>query len=95
MKIKLFFEALLKFLLGLISVGLLIFIPANTIKYWNGWLFMCLLFIPMFIVGGDMMIKNPNLLKSRLDAKEKENKRKQGAVTVEGKLLQPFSNEVR
>lgn len=76
MKIKLFFEALLKFLLGLISVGLLIFIPANTIKYWNGWLFMCLLFIPMFIVGGVMMIKNPNLLKSRLDAKEKENKQK-------------------
>ena len=76
MNIKLFFEALLKFLLGFVFVGLLIFIPANTIKFWNGWLFMGLLFIPMFIAGIFMMIKNPELLKSRLDAKEKENEQK-------------------
>lgn len=76
MNIKLFFEALLKFLLGLILIGLLIFIPANTIKFWNGWLFMGLLFIPMFIAGIFMMIKNPELLKSRLDAKENENEQK-------------------
>ena len=76
MNIKLFFEALLKFLLGIILIGLLIFIPANTIKYWNGWLFMGLLFIPMFIVGIVMMIKAPDLLKSRLDAKEKEGEQK-------------------
>jgi len=76
MNIKLFIEALLKFLLGLIVIGLVIFIPANTIKYWNGWLFMALLFIPMFIAGISMMIKDPNLLKSRLDAKETEGEQK-------------------
>lgn len=76
MSIKLFFEALLKFLIGMIMVALMIFIPANTINYWNGWLFMALLFIPMFIGGIVMMIKNPNLLKRRLDAKEKETEQK-------------------
>ena len=73
---KLFIEALLKFLLGLIIVGLIIFVPANTIKYWNGWLFMGILFIPMFIAGITMIIKDPNLLKSRLDIKEKESEQK-------------------
>jgi len=76
MNIKLFLEAIIKFLLGVILVGLLIFIPANTINYFNGWLFMGLLFIPMFIVGIIMMIKSPNLLKNRLDAKEKVGKQK-------------------
>jgi len=73
---KLFFEAILKFLLGIIMLSLLIFIPANTIDYWNGWLFMGLLFIPMFIAGIIMMFKAPNLLKSRLNAKEKESEQK-------------------
>ena len=76
MNIKLFFEALLKFSLGLILIGLLIFIPANTVKYWNGWLFIGLLFIPTFIVSIVMMIKSPNLLRSRLNAKEKESEQK-------------------
>lgn len=76
MNIKLFIEALLKFLLGLILVGLIIFIPANTIKYWNGWLLMGLLFIPMFIAGIVMIVKSPNLLRSRLDAKEKESEQR-------------------
>ena len=80
MNIKLFIEALLKFLLGIILISLLIFIPANTIKYWNGWLFMGLLFIPMFIAGIIMMIKSPNLLKSRLDLKEKESEQKSVVV---------------
>ena len=69
---KLFFEAIIKFLLGIILVGLLIFLPAGTLKYLNGWIFMGILFIPMFLAGLVMMIKNPSLLKSRLDAKEKE-----------------------
>ena len=86
MNIKLFFEALLKFSLGIILIGLLIFIPANTLKYWNGWLFMGLLFIPMFIVGIVMMIKAPNLLKSRLDAKEKENEQK-SVVALSGLMF--------
>lgn len=72
MKIKLFSEALLKFLLGVLLVGLLIFLPAGTFNYLNGWIFMGILFIPMFIAGIIMLIKNPNLLKSRLVAKEKE-----------------------
>ena len=69
---KLFIQAIFKFLSGVVLVGLLIFIPAGTIHYFNGWLFMGLLFIPMFIAGIIMMIKNPTLLKSRLDAKEKQ-----------------------
>ena len=77
MNIKLFCEAILKFILGVILIGLLIFLPAGTIKYWNGWLFMILLFVPMFIAGIVMMIKSPNLLKIRLDAKEKEDTQKQ------------------
>ena len=76
MNIKLFFEAIIKFLLGVFLVGLFIFIPANTIKYWNGWFFMGLLFIPMFIAGVIMIIKAPDLLKSRLEAKEKSNEQK-------------------
>ena len=69
---KLFIEAICKFLLGVILVGLLIFIPAGTIFYLNGWIFMGVLFVPMFIAGIIMMIKNPKLLASRLDAKEKQ-----------------------
>ena len=77
MDIKLFFQAIIKFLLGVFIIGLLLFIPANTFYYWNGWLFMGLLFIPMFIAGIVMMIKSPELLKKRLNAKEKENEQKQ------------------
>jgi len=77
MTIKLFFEAIIKYILGALLVGLLIFVPANTINYWNGWLFMGLLFIPMFIAGIIMMIKDPNLLRSRLNAKEKESEQKE------------------
>ena len=76
MNIKLFIEAILKFLLGIILVGLLIFLPANSLNYFNGWLFMSLLFIPMFIAGIIMMIKSPDLLKSRLNAKETEKEQK-------------------
>ena len=69
---KLFFEAIFKFLLGVILIGVLIFLPAGTFNYLNGWIFMGILFIPMFIVGIIMMIKNPTLLKSRLESKEKQ-----------------------
>jgi len=77
MDIKLFFQAIVKFILGVLIIGLLLFIPANTINYWNGWLFMGLLFIPMFVAGIVMMIKSPDLLRKRLNAKEKENEQKQ------------------
>ena len=78
MTLKLFFEAIIKFLLGIVLVGLLIFIPAGTINYLKGWIFMVVLFIPMFIVGIIMMIFNPRLLASRLNAKEKQ--KEQGIV---------------
>lgn len=76
MNIKLFIQAILKFLLGLILVGGLLFIPANTFNYINAWIFIAILFIPMFIFGIILMIKNPTLLKSRLNAKEKQSKQK-------------------
>ena len=68
----LFIQAMLKFLLGVIIIGALIFIPAGTLQYLNGWIFMIILFVPMLIAGIVMMIKNPALLKARLDAKEKQ-----------------------
>ena len=77
MSVKLFVEAITKFIFGVLIIGLLLFLPANTINYWNGWLFMGLLFIPMFIAGIVMMIKSPELLKKRLNAKEKENEQKE------------------
>lgn len=69
---KLFFSALTKFALGVILVGALIFIPAGTLDFPNGQLFMGVLFGPMLIAGGVMMVKSPELLKRRLDAKEKQ-----------------------
>ena len=73
---KLFLQAIIKIVLGIFIVGLLIFVPANTLNFWNGWLFMGLLFIPMFIAGIVMMIKSPDLLKRRLDIKEKQGEQK-------------------
>jgi protein-S-isoprenylcysteine O-methyltransferase Ste14 len=72
MSFKLFFQAILKFLLGVVLVGVLVFLPAGTFKYLYGWIFMAILFVPMFIAGIVMMFKNPDLLKSRLQAKEKQ-----------------------
>jgi len=75
---KLFFEAIFKFLLGVVLIGILIFVPAGTFDYINGWIFMGVLFIPMFIVGIILMVKNPELLASRLNAKEKQ--KAQGSI---------------
>ena len=69
---KLFFQAIFKFLAGVILLGLLLFLPAGTLYYWNAWLLMGILFVPMFLAGIVMMFKNPDLLKKRLNAKEKE-----------------------
>ena len=71
MTVKLFLQAIAKFLLGVVLVGALIFLPAGTLSYAYGWLLMGILFIPMFVAGFVMMAKNPSLLKSRLNAKEK------------------------
>ena len=69
---KLFWEAILKFSLGVVLVGALIFLPAGTLAFPGGWLLMGILFVPMFCAGLVMMAKDPNLLRSRLDAKEKQ-----------------------
>lgn len=71
MTTKLFIQAITKFLLGIVLVGLLIFLPAGSFSFTYGWIFMSILFIPMFLAGIVMMLKNPELLKKRLDAKEK------------------------
>ena len=68
---KLFDQAISKFILGIILVGVFVFLPTGTISFFQGWLFMGVLFIPIFIAGIVMMIKSPELLKKRLNAKEK------------------------
>lgn len=72
MTTKLFLQALIKFILGIILVGLLIFLPAGSLSFINGWIFMGVLFAPIFVVGIVMMFKSPDLLKKRLNAKEKQ-----------------------
>ncbi len=78
MTMKLFLGAITKFLLGITLVGALIFLPAGTFSYFNGWLLMGILFVPMLFAGIVMMFKNPELLKKRLNAKEKQ--KEQGLV---------------
>ena len=80
MDIKLLIQGIIKILCGFIIMCLLIFIPANTITYYNGWLLIGLLFIPMFIVGLIMFFKNPELLRRRLNAKEKEQEQKEVVI---------------
>ena len=71
MNIKLFYSAIIKFIFGVLLVALLVFLPAGTLNFLNGWIFMSVLFIPMLIAGVVMMIKNLDLLEKRLNAKEK------------------------
>ena len=78
---KLFFQALSKFLIGLIIICMLLFIPAGTLDYPNGWLFIALLFIPMFFAGIIMLFKSPDLLRRRLNAKESEDEQKTVILT--------------
>ena len=83
---KLLLQALTKFFLGFIIMGLLIFLPARSLHYWQGWLLMGILFVPMFIAGIVMMIKNPELLQKRLNAKEQEKEQKT-VVALSGLLF--------
>lgn len=73
---KLFTQAIIKILSGLLLVGLLLFLPAGTFVWWQAWLLMGILFVPMFIAGLIMMKRSPDLLRKRLDAKEEENAQK-------------------
>ena len=89
---KLFFSALTKFLVGFLLVGLLIFLPAGTLAYRGGIRFLCLLFIPMLIMGVVMMICARDLLRKRLDGREKQAAQKgvqslSGIVFIAGFVL--------
>ncbi|MBR0404162.1 MAG: isoprenylcysteine carboxylmethyltransferase family protein [Eggerthellaceae bacterium] len=74
---KLFAAALTKFFVGVVIIGILLFLPAGTLDWWRGWLFMAILFAPMFVAGLVMMAKAPGLLRKRLDAKEDESAQKE------------------
>ena len=85
-KNNLFIQAIGKFLLGVVIIGLLIFLPAGSLFYWQGWLFMGILFVPMFVAGLVMMARNPDLLRKRLSAKEEEKEQKM-VVKLSGLLF--------
>ncbi len=76
MDAKLFAQAMMKFLGGLLAVGLLLFLPAGTLSYPQGWILMAILFIPMFIAGLIMMKRSPELLRKRLEAREEQSEQK-------------------
>lgn len=69
---ELFYQAILKFVFGAVFIGILLFLPAGTFAYWNAWLFIGILFIPMSVAGMVLMIKNPKLLEKRLRGKEQQ-----------------------
>ena len=76
MKNNLFLQALKKIIAGFVAIGVLLFLPAGTLYYWNAWLFVAVLFVPMLFLGVMMSFKSPKLLEKRLDAKEKVNEQK-------------------
>lgn len=73
---KLAVQALTKYIFGLIFVMAFLFLPAGTLNYWNGWLFIGLLFVPMFFLGVALLVKKPELLEKRLQTKETESDQK-------------------
>ena len=79
-------QALVKYFLGVIVLGVLIFLPAWSFRYWQGWLLMGILFVPMFVAGLVMLAKNPDLLRKRLNAKEQEEEQKT-VVMMSGMLF--------
>ena len=86
MDAKLLTQALTKVFLGIVLMGLLLFLPAGSLRYWQGWLLMGILFVPMFIAGFVMLFKNPDLLRKRLNAKEEEQEQKT-VVALSGLLF--------
>ena len=83
---KLFVQSLTKYLLGVVLVGALLFVSAGSLHYWQGWLLMGILFVPMFCAGLVMMARNPDLLRKRLNAKEEEKEQK-AVVKLSGLLF--------
>ncbi len=76
MNSKLFTQAIIKVISGVILIGVLLFVPAGSFSYWNGWLLMSVLFVPMIVAGFVMMKKSPELLQKRLNAKEEQSEQK-------------------
>ena len=76
MKMNLRREALTKFLSGLVLMGVLLFLPAGSFAYWQGWLLIGILFVPMFFAGLVMLKRNPELLQKRLRDREEQNEQK-------------------
>ena len=83
---KLFVQAIIKFILGVVLVGALLFLPAGTFDYWQAWLLIAILFVPMLFAGVVMMLKNPGLLQKRLNAKEAEAEQRQ-VVALSGAMF--------
>ena len=83
---RLFIQAMTKFLGGVVLVGLLLFLSAGTLRYWQAWLLIGILFVPMLMAGLVMMGRNPDLLRKRLDAREKESEQKT-VVALSGLLF--------
>ena len=73
-------EAIIKYILGLILFALLLFVPAGTIRYWQAWLLILILFLPMLLIGIILLFRNPELLSKRLNDKESESEQKQVVV---------------
>ena len=86
MDLKLLENALMKFALGLLLVAALLFIPAGTLHFWNAWALICALFVPMFIAGLVMLFKAPELLRRRLNAREKQAEQK-GVIAWSGLMF--------
>ena len=85
MKASLALRASIKYLFGVVIIALLIFLPAGSLGYWQGWLFMATLFVPILVAGVVMLVKSPSLLESRLKAKE--GQREQDVVVKLSGLL--------
>lgn len=83
---RLFIQAMTKFLGGVVLVGLLLFLSAGSLRYWQAWLLIGILFVPMLMAGLVMMGRNPDLLRKRLDAREKESEQKT-VVALSGLLF--------
>ena len=83
---RLILNALVKFMAGLLLVGAILFCPAWTFSYPNAWLFIGLLFIPMLIMGIVLFLRAPDLLRKRLDNKEKETAQK-GVIALSGLMF--------
>ncbi|MBQ5984775.1 MAG: isoprenylcysteine carboxylmethyltransferase family protein [Bacteroidales bacterium] len=82
----LLYQSLTKYFLGVILLGILLFLPAGSLRFWQGWLLMGILFVPMFIAGIILLKRNPDLLRKRLNAKEQESEQKT-VVALSGLLF--------